>query len=155
MNERSCRGCWLGAVAFATFVFSSTAFSQTLIDGQDPLDNVTVAAIGERSPGNLVSDGTFRLSQSGGRPGEITETPQSSIGSLLLADSIDIVFEQFNQAIVLLQGLLIARAGGTPALPAATSSRQVKTLEYPSESTFRDSLGSTRFSVDRSIKSRR
>lgn len=98
-------------------VFASHGFGQSLVGGQTALDNT--AAAGARSPGNMVGAGVAQHLNFGGHVTVITEQGASDGGLLAqtIAASLDILFEQLNQALLLFHNLLLARAGRPPAIP--------------------------------------
>ena len=104
-------------VVIFPLVFANRGFGQSLVGGQTALDNA--AAAGARSPGNMVSAGVAQHLDFGGHVTVITEQGASDGGLLAqtIAASLDILFEQLNQALLLFHNLLLAQAGRPPALP--------------------------------------
>ncbi len=94
--------------------------AQVIIDGGRARDNLRSAA--GRAPGNMVSAGVGRAlahANSFWAPVQITETSRPSTArALFVADAIEILFGQLNDAIMLFQNLLLARAGRTPVIPS-------------------------------------
>lgn len=91
-----------------------------------------------RSPGQMVRDGVIAANQirAPQLQLDITGTPEEPIEALLLADTIDILFEQLVQAIQLFESVLRARAGLPPrtssllsGVPAALAGLTRKTLD--------------------------
>ncbi len=112
--------CRAGAVLLA-FCGLPVAYGQVSPPGRSAQENASSGAVASRAPGNLVTAGVARTLQAAdlARAGvEITETERpTSIGDQLLADSIEIVFSQLNQAIVLLENLFLAQVGQPPVIP--------------------------------------
>lgn len=104
-------------VAMFLLVFADHGFGQALVGGQTALDNAGGA--GARSPGNMVSAGVAQTLDFGGHVTIITEQAATDGGLLAqtIAASLDILFEQLNQALLLFHNLLLARAGRPPAIP--------------------------------------
>lgn len=114
--------CRAGAVVLA-FCSLPVARGQVSPPGQSARDNSRSGAVASRSPGNLVIAGLARTIEAANlaRAGvEIIETERStSIGDQLLADSITIIFDQLNLAIVLLENLFRAQEGQPPVIPTS------------------------------------
>ncbi len=89
--------------------------------GQSARENARGGAVAALAPGNLVVTGVAQALQAAdiARAGVdivATERP-TSIGDQLLAETIRIVFDQLNQAIVLFENVLRARAGRQLVIP--------------------------------------
>lgn len=96
------------------------AFAQVIISGQTALDNA--AAAGARAPGRMVNQGLAQAraaAVAGRAPINITAQPTPSLHAQILSDSIRLIFQQINQAVLLLQNLVLARAGRPPVLPSS------------------------------------
>ncbi len=108
--------------AFVVLCFcGSPALAQIGPPGQSAADNSRAGAVGLRAPGNMVIAGVARLQQQtrlAQAPITITEAAREiSIRKQLLIDSINIIFEQVNDALSLFGNLLLLRAGRTPTIP--------------------------------------
>jgi len=82
--------------------------------------NVSGGAVRSRAPGNMISAavGRYQLAHNAALAGvEIVDTPEPSIASMALAESLGILFQQLNNAIVAFHNLLLARAGRPPIIP--------------------------------------
>ena len=103
-------------VVMFSLVFANHGFGQTLAPAQTALDNA--AAAGSRSPGNMVSAGVAQHQAFGGHVTVITESgpPEVEPFRQVIVASLEALFEQLNQALVLFHNLLLARAGRPPAL---------------------------------------
>lgn len=92
---------------------SGEAYSQAIVGAQTALDNA--AAAGSRSPGDMVSAGVAQAMDFANRAAAgtvITEpAPGTSPRAQLLSDTMQILFDQLNQAILLFNTLLRQRAG--------------------------------------------
>lgn len=127
MNSYISRSACLGLVVVLFLLVSPAEAQIGTIGpaGQSALTNSSAGAVAFRAPGNLVIAGVARLQQQTAlaqAPIEITETtPAFSIRTQLLVDSINIIFDQLNQAISLFSNLLLARAGLPPNIPLPAS----------------------------------
>jgi len=104
-------------VVMFLLVFANPGFGQSLAPAQTALDNA--AAAGARSPGNMVTAGVAQHQAFGGHVTVITEAgpPEVEPFRQAIVASLEILFEQLNQALLLFHNLLLARAGRPPALP--------------------------------------
>ena len=102
-----------------------SAFAQIGPPAQRAIDNVSGGAIRLMAPGNMVSAGVGRMSEfrdQAQAPIEIVETERPvSLRAQTLSAAIEIVFEQINEALVLLHNLILVRAGRDPQLPGTTA----------------------------------
>ena len=98
-------------------VFASHGFGQSLVGGQTALDNT--AAAGARSTGNMVGAGVAQHQAFGGHVTVITEggPPEVEPFREAFVASLELLFEQLNDALLLFHNLLLARAGRPPAIP--------------------------------------
>ena len=92
--------------------------------GQTASQNSRGGAVRTRNPGNLVNNGVGRHADFSDRQAMgtvITELPTEPPFPGLIADALQVVFDQINTAITAFRNLLLIRAGQTPALssPAA------------------------------------
>ena len=86
-------------------------------DGRTAAQNVNRQGFGRR-PGRLVAEGIIaanRVGRNFSQGVDVDEVAEGPIEALLVADAIDIVFEQIVQAITLFENLLRARAGLPPS----------------------------------------
>lgn len=131
----------LAAIVVAVLITTASTSAQNPADelpdndGRTAFQNVNRPV---RTPGQMVRDGVIAANQIRVPQLElnIVETEEESIESLLLADTIDILFEQLVQAIQLFETLLRARAGLPPRsssllsrLPAAVSGLTRKSVD--------------------------
>lgn len=120
MNSDVYRSACLVAVVVLCF-WGSPVMAQIGPPGQSAADNNRAGAVALRAPGNMVIAGVARLQQQTNlaqAPITITETGREiSIRKQLLIDSINIIFEQVNDALSLFGNLLLLRAGRTPTIP--------------------------------------
>ena len=104
-------------------VCHASADAQVITNGQNPLDNA--AAAGARAPGDMVGAGlaqAFIIHDDARAGPDITETERpTSVRAQALADSIAILFEQLNQAIVAFHNLLLLRGGSSPSVSGLPS----------------------------------
>ncbi len=116
---------WVVCVA-ATLALTSATFGQTanpfppdINTEQNPLRNVRASAT--RAPGNMVNAGVARtvLAANAARGIiQITEPPPGpDPKAVFLSEAVEIIFDQINQAILLFENLLRARAGLPPRVP--------------------------------------
>ena len=104
-------------VVVLLLVFANHGFGQSLAPAQTALDNA--AAAGTRSPGNMVSAGVAQHQEFGGHVTVITEPggpPEVEPFRQAIVASLEVLFEQLNQALLLFHNLILARAGRPPAL---------------------------------------
>lgn len=122
---RSLRTAILAGLFICT---AGPAWGQTLIDGGTARANVRSGAVRERAPGLRVNDGIFRHLAFPPQT-EITEpAPDEDAARIfLLTESIEILFDQLNEAISLFRNLLLARAGRPPV--TSTAGLKVETDE--------------------------
>lgn len=120
-DNRRPRNPWVWAIA-GLLVSQSVASAQMMPPGQSAADNASIGAVRSRAPGNMVSAGVARAFElhDVARGGiDITETSRPiSIRAQALAEAITTVFDQLNQALALLQSLILARAGEPSDLSA-------------------------------------
>lgn len=116
---------FVGLAVLGCAVFAAPTAAQNPPDdlpdnnGRTAAQNAALAGLGRR-PGQMVRDGLIQHATfgRGASPGvEVTETEEESIEASLIADVIDILFEQLVSAIEQFEALLRARAG----LPPRTS----------------------------------
>jgi hypothetical protein len=111
---------WIAAMALTLASLAGPSYAQQAPDagGRTALENARGGQVRARSPGNLVQAGVAqaRMFGRGADIGvDVTETEHPpSIFSQVLAESIDFLFEQINEAIELIGNLLLLRAGETP-----------------------------------------
>lgn len=102
-------------LALTSLVFASEGFGQALVGAQTALDNV--GAAGARSPGNMVSAGVGQALNFGNHVTVITEqTRPTSLRAETIAASLQILFDQLNQALLLFHNLILAQAGRPPEI---------------------------------------
>ena len=109
------------SVVVGTFllVFSNPGFGQSIAGQQTALDNAADA--GSRSPGNMVTAGVAQHQAFGGHVTVITESgpPVPEPFPQIIAASLEALFDQLNEALLLFHNLILARAGRPPAIPTA------------------------------------
>jgi len=92
----------------------------TVEPGTLAFENARGGAAARRAPGNIVSAGVARAiaaNNSGVRKFEISEVDgEVSFQTEFLTQAIEIIFDQLNEALVLFENLLLARAGRAPSL---------------------------------------
>ncbi len=110
-------GVLMVAVVLAT---QAPAQSQVIIDGQTAFENASAGSIAARAPGNMVNAGLARAQDFANNAAagvQITETGHpTSIWAQALADSITIILDQVNLAILFVRNQLLLRAGDTAAV---------------------------------------
>lgn len=112
---RSRRYLLASVLAVICLVFVNEGFGQALVGGQTALDNV--AAAGARSPGNMVGAGVAQAVNFGNHVTVITEqTRPTSLRAETIAASLQILFDQLNQALLLFHNLILAQAGRPPEI---------------------------------------
>ena len=113
-DRRRMRHAWELAAA-GLLALQSSSLAQIMPPGQSAAENASIGAIRSRAPGHMVGAGVARAFEphDAARGGiDITETSRpTSIRAQALADAITIVFDQLNQALALLQNLVLVRAG--------------------------------------------
>jgi len=95
---------------------SSVAWGQVIIDTFPALDNVSANSLRARAPGNMVQAGVARAKQVA-RPDIVNTEVPPSIKAIFLAEAIDIIFDDINNALLLVINLFRARAGIEPYIP--------------------------------------
>lgn len=96
-------------------VFASHGFGQTLAPAQTALDNA--GAAGARAPGIMVGAGVAQAVSFGNHVTVITEQgAQTSPRAETIAASLQILFDQLNQALLLFHNLILAQAGRPPEI---------------------------------------
>jgi hypothetical protein len=114
-TRRSVLGLLLAWTVVA-FCFDGAAFGQNNVAGFTALENASGGAVRGRTPGNMVQAGVARTLEAadfarGGITIVETERPMPWQRRFLI-DALDIIFEELNQAVALLGGLLVSRGGG-------------------------------------------
>jgi len=116
------------AMAVAVFGVASLAAeteAQSIgLPGQTAVDNSRGGAVRTRNPGRMVSDGVVRHADFADRQSlgtVISEAPVDDPLPGLIAEALQIVFDQINEAITAFRSLLLVRAGETPSTAASTS----------------------------------
>lgn len=99
------------------------ASGQVLIDGGSASNNASGGAVRGRAPGQRVDAGIAEHQNFGGAP-EVTDPApdEDAARQFLLVESINTVFDQINEAILLFRDLLLLRAGRTPT-PASSAGK--------------------------------
>jgi hypothetical protein len=120
----------LGLALAVICAIASTAAAQFPVSGRTALENARGSAIRNpeaRTPGNLVQEGVARAREFGRGADigvDVTETSRPpSLRAQILAESIEIVFDQLNTAITLFHNLILARGGRSPRLSSPIPSR--------------------------------
>ena len=125
------RRCLLAFILAVTWlVFVNEGFGQALVGGQTALDNA--AAAGARSPGNMVSAGVGQAVNFGNHVTVITDQgPQTSLRAETIAASLQILFDQLNQALLLFHNLILAQAGRSPEILKTQGKAEGRETMYP------------------------
>lgn len=111
-------------IVLSILALTPGGYAQSFPSGQTAADNARAGSVRLRDPGNMVNAGVaaaIDFSNNAQAPIEIVVTSlPTSIRAQLIADSLQIVFDELNQAIVLFHNLLLARAGKPPIIPIVT-----------------------------------
>jgi hypothetical protein len=102
-------------MALAAVVLIVTATSAFVITNTGP--RASVAGAAARAPGQMVNAGAARHRDrliDFASPPEITETASPDFFTPFLADAVEIIFDEVNQALELLLNVLFIRAGQDP-----------------------------------------
>lgn len=117
----------LMAISIACLFFAGTdAVAQTPgPSAQTAADNARSGAIRTRNPGRMVQNGVARHQDFADRQSlgtVIDEPPSLDPFPGLIAEALDVVFGQINEAISAFRNLLLIRAGQTPIPTSAVNS---------------------------------